>query len=103
MRDDLVPTYHSRFQARRVHERDEGGIYIIQAGLAFRLEFVKEIEQPESEHCAGLFPRCREPPCVYKLSVTGSGGTGLAAEAVGDANGVNAGDVEEGERSRDRG
>jgi len=40
----LCITYNGGFQPRGVCEREEGGICVIQAGFAFRLEFVKVVE-----------------------------------------------------------
>ena len=58
---------------------------------------MKEVEQPESEHCAWSFPSCREPSHMHELNMMESRGTGFVTEAVGDANGVNTRDIKEGE------
>lgn len=102
-RDNLTLTYHRRFQACRVPEGDEGGVCIVQTGLAFCLKFLEEVEELECERGAWQFPRCREPTYAHELNATGSGGGSLATEAVGNTNGLNARDVEEREVSWFRG
>ena len=74
----------------------------MQTGLAFHLEFAKEIEKSESECGTRPFPRCGEPAYTHELGATESGGAGLLTKTVGNADGVNSCDVEEGEFSWDR-
>lgn len=62
----------------------------MQTGLAFHLEFMEEVEKPESECGAWPFPRCRESARTHELNTTESGGASLLTEAVGNADGMNA-------------
>ena len=93
----MVSTYYGGLQAGRVRDRDKGGVRVIQADLALCLQFVEEVEKPESEHRTWSFPRCRKPPHTHELRTTESRGTCLVTEAIGNADGVNASDVEESE------
>jgi len=92
-------TYHGRFQACGVREGGKGGICIIQTGFAFCLEFLEEVEKPESEHGTRPFPCCREPTDMHELNATESRGGNFATETVGNTDGVDTRDIEEGELS----